>query len=511
MGLKITVSAAKPLELSVDVVAIGVPEGARRKGPLKDLLAAVGPSASKAMKRAEFTGKQGQLCEIPTAGKVKALSVYLVGLGDVDKLTYASVRRLAAKAARSASASHRTSLGFAASGLVADEERAIAEGVTLGAYRFDRYKTGDNKPKFQLEKVTILTDQKVNSELRADAELGQRLAEAVTIARDLINMPPNDLYPEALAEFCKSLAKEHKDAGLSCTVLTHKQIKDKGMNLIDAVGRGSSRGPRLVHMKYAPKNKKKDLKKLVFVGKGITFDTGGICLKPASGMEEMKGDMGGAANVAALMAAVAVTQPDAEIHGIIATAENMPDGDSYRPGDIFTGYGGKTVEIINTDAEGRLVLADALSYAAELEPDLILDNATLTGACVVALGPTVSAYFSNRDELVSNVKNAAERAGEAMWHMPLVDELRDKLKSEWADCKHMGDRWGGCITAALFLEKFVNGLPWIHLDIAGPSMADKAYDIYTKGGTGHGVLTYLSLIADLTAPAPPADAGADEA
>lgn len=510
MGLKITVSAANPLQLSVDAVAIGVPAGARRKGLLKDLIAAVGKTVGRDMKRAEFTGKKGQLCDVPTGGKIKPAHVFLVGLGDTEELTHACVRRLAAKAARRANASRCTTLGFAVPE-GHDCERAVAEGVTLGAYRFEKFKTEDHKSKFPLQKVTILTGKKVNADLRELAASGQRLGEAVCIARDLINMPPNELYPEALANVCRELAKEHKKDGLSCTVLSHKQLKDKGMNLLEAVGRGSARGPRFVHMKYEPAGYKrkpgqKRLKRLVFVGKGITFDTGGICLKPPQGMDEMKGDMGGAANIVALMAACAVTQPQAEIHGLIATAENMPDGMSYRPGDIFTGYSGKTVEIINTDAEGRLALADALAYGVELEPDFMLDNATLTGACVVALGPTVSAFYSNRDELADTMKAASERVGEAMWHMPLVEDLREKLKSEWADCKHMGDRWGGSITAALFLREFVGEVPWVHVDIAGPSMADKAYNIYTKGGTGHGVLTYLGLINDLVAPPKPADA-----
>ncbi|HHH11264.1 MAG TPA: leucyl aminopeptidase, partial [Sorangium sp.] len=200
-----------------------------------------------------------------------------------------------------------------------------------------------------------------------------------------------------------------------------------------------------------------------------------------------------------LMAAVAATQPQAEIHVLVACAENMPDGLAYRPGDIFTSYQGKTVEIINTDAEGRLVLADALHYGAELKPDFMLDNATLTGAAMVALGERVSAYYTGNEALAATFKAAAKRAGEAMWEMPLVEGLRDKLKSEWADVKHMGDRWGGSITAALFLREFVGDVPWIHVDVAGPSMSDKAYDIYSKGGTGAGVLTYLELINSLIA------------
>jgi leucyl aminopeptidase len=250
-------------------------------------------------------------------------------------------------------------------------------------------------------------------------------------------------------------------------------------------------------MIYTPAGKPKA--KLVFVGKGLTFDSGGLCIKPAQGMEEMKGDMGGAANVIALMAAVAAIKPNVEVHGIIGAAENMPDGAAYRPGDIFGSLDGKTVEIINTDAEGRLVLADCLAYARALKPDLILDNATLTGACVVALGPTVSGFFSNREELAERVRGAAKAAGESMWQLPLVEELRDGLKSDWADLKHTADRWGGSITAALFLREFVGETPWVHVDVAGPSMASKPYGVFSKGGTGHGVLTYLRLIEGFAA------------
>jgi leucyl aminopeptidase len=238
-------------------------------------------------------------------------------------------------------------------------------------------------------------------------------------------------------------------------------------------------------------------KPLAFIGKGVTFDTGGISIKPAGSMEEMKGDMGGAANVIALMAAVAATKPAIEIHGIIGAAENMPDGAAYRPGDIFGSLDGKTVEIINTDAEGRLVLADCLAYARSLKPDLIVDNATLTGACVVALGTTVSGFFSNRDETAEAFRKAGKAAGEGMWQMPLVEELREGLKSDWADLKHTADRWGGAITAALFLREFVGDVPWIHVDIAGPSLSNKPYGIYPKGGTGHGVLTFLRLIEQI--------------
>jgi leucyl aminopeptidase len=498
MSLKITVSGADPLALSVDAVAIGVAKGVKKTGALKTLISKLGTVVSKAIRRSEFKGKKGQICEVPTGGKLKPGTVYLIGLGDLDELGTSCLRRLAAMAARRAGNSRNTSLGFELPD-IEGAERYAAEGAVLGAYRYEQFRTDAYKVKYPLTKVSLLTKKKVNSDIRDAAALGQRVGEAVCHARDLINMPPNELYPETLAAYAKQVAKDNKADGLTCTVFGHKWIKDKGMNLLDAVGKGSRRGPRVIHMKYTPKGGAKDKRRLVFVGKGLTFDTGGICLKPAPGMEEMKGDMGGAANVVALMAAVAATQPDAEIHGIIASAENMPDGDAYRPGDVFKAYNGKYVEIINTDAEGRLALADVLHYATELEPDFILDNATLTGACVVALGPTVSGYFSNDDGLAERIGDAAKRAGESMWHLPLVEELRDKLKSDWADFKHMGDRWGGCITAALFLREFIGDYPWIHVDIAGPSMADKSYDMYSKGGTGAGVLTYLELIDDLIA------------
>jgi leucyl aminopeptidase len=497
MSLKITVSGASPLNLNVDALAFGVPEGVKKVGLLKDLSKALGSSVNKAIKHAEFKGKLGQLVEIGTAGgSIKPGAVFLVGLGDSETLDYAGLRRVAAKAARRANGTHCTSLGFVAPDGFADAERIIAEGAALGGYRFEKFKTEEHQTKYPLEKVTILTNNKVNADLRAEASAGQALGEAVCVARDLINTPPNELYPEALAAYAREMCKERKDRGLSCTILSHKQILSKGMNLIDAVGRGSRRGPVLIHMKYRPKGAK-DVPKLAFVGKGITFDTGGICLKPASGMDEMKGDMGGAANVVALMAALAEVQPQAEIHGIVGSAENMPDGQAYRPGDVFKSYEGKTVEIINTDAEGRLVLADALHYAVEQEPEFILCNATLTGAIVVALGPTVSGFYANEDQLAVRMKAAAKKAGEHTWHMPFVEALREKLKSDWADLKHVGDRWGGSITAALFLREFVSDKPFVHVDVAGPSMADKSYDIYTKGGTGHMVLSYLELIDDL--------------
>jgi leucyl aminopeptidase len=497
MPIKFSLSSSEPLSIAADVLVLGIPEGATfKEGTLGDLAKALGPSLARAVKREEFTGKKDQTLEVAAGGSdLKAAKVLLIGLGDPAKLTPVDTRVFAAKGARFANAAKATSLAVEVLP-VAGAERATAEGVVLGAYRFTKYLTGDRVPKARIERATLVTSSKASGKNAKEAKeamaLGQKVGEAICIARDLINEPPNELYPAALASRAVEVAKEN---GLEVHVMDKAALKKKGMKLILAVAGGSAHDPRLVHMIYKPEGGPAK-KKLAFVGKGLTFDSGGLCIKPAQGMEEMKGDMGGAANVVALMAAVAAVKPSVEVHGFLGCAENMPDGAAYRPGDVFGSYDGKTVEIINTDAEGRLVLADVLAYARELKPDLLVDNATLTGACVVALGPTVSAFYTNREEVVDRFKKALKATGEAMWHMPLVEDLREGLKSDWADIKHVADRWGGSITAALFLREFVGDTPWVHCDVAGPSMASKAYNVFAKGGTGHGVLTFLQLIDD---------------
>jgi leucyl aminopeptidase len=315
------------------------------------------------------------------------------------------------------------------------------------------------------------------------------VAAGVNVARDLSNEPPNVLTPAALAQAASDAAKAHH---VKAQVFDFKEIQKRGMLLVQAVGQGSKNEPRFVHMSYVPANAKK---KLVFVGKGVTFDSGGISIKPAQGMGEMKHDMSGAANVVGLMAIVGDLKLPVEVHGIIACVENMPGGGAYRPGDVWGSLDGKQVEIINTDAEGRLILADALAYARELKPDLMVDNATLTGACVVALGNTCSGWYASNDETANEFTAAVKHSGETMWRMPLLDDLREQLKSDVADVKHTGDRFGGSISAALFLREFIGDTKnWVHVDIAGPATADRATAWNPKGATGHAVLTFLELI-----------------
>jgi leucyl aminopeptidase len=407
------------------------------------------------------------------------------GFGDAE------ARAFGAKAARAANAEKAKVLALGLPDGLESRARALAEGLELGAYRFSKYLTGDRKPKAELSEVHLIAAAKIaGAQVKKDLELGQHVAAGVLLSRDLSNEPPNVLTPAALATAAQVAAKMH---GFGCTVLDFKEIKKRGMLLLQAVGQGSENEPRFVHMSYVPKQKAK--KRLVFVGKGITFDSGGLSIKPAQGMGEMKHDMSGAGNMVGLMVSVAALKPKCEVHCILAAAENMPDGGAYRPGDVWGSLDGKSVEIINTDAEGRLILADALAYARALEPDLLVDNATLTGAMVVALGNTCTGWFASNEDTAKQFSDAVKHSGEQMWRMPLLEELKDQLKSDVADLKHTGDRWGGSITAALFLREFIGETKnWVHCDIAGPATSDRATGWNGKGATGHGVLTFLALV-----------------
>lgn len=453
---------------------------------------ALGGGLLSHLKASEFDGKLEQQIEVPTFGRVKSRRLLVVGLGAKAEVDSARVRASLASAVRSAqSASTKTIAVSLPESL--PSLRAVGEGIVLGAYKFTRYFTGDRKPKAELTKVTVLLAGKPSADQKKQLDIGVGVGRAVYVARDAVNEPPNELVPDTLAQIAQRLAKEN---GFKVKVLDKKGIAAAGMQLHYAVGQGSVNEPRFIHLSYVPKKKKK---KVVFVGKGLTFDSGGLCIKPAPGMGEMKSDMGGAAAVLGLMAAIGVIKPDIELHVLVGAAENMPDGNAYRPADVFGSLDGKTVEIINTDAEGRLVLADALAYAVNLKPDVIVDAATLTGAALVALGKTCSAYYATDEKLASTLEASAREAGEAFWRMPLLDELGDQLKSDIADLKHTGDRYGGSITAALFLREFVGKVPWVHCDIAGPVLAERARGAYPKGGTGHAVLTFLSFVERLAA------------
>ena len=441
-----------------------------------------------------ITGKAGQTATVPTNGVVKAPLMVVVGLG--AEVTPTAVRRAAGAAARCVN--NAASVGLALPASDTDLVRAVTEGWILGAYTFDAYRSAS--PSDRPGEVVVLSDQSRQGAVTAAFEQAQVVAAAVARTRDWVNTPPGDLTPPALADTVVAAAKARPRgaAKVTVTVLDEDALAEEGCGGILGVGQGSDSPPRMVRLSYAPAGATKHL---ALVGKGITYDSGGLSIKPGGSMTTMKMDMAGAASVVNATLAIADLGLPVRVTAFAPMAENMINGSATRPGDVLTMYGGKTVEVLNTDAEGRLILADALVHAVEEEPDVIVDVATLTGACVVALGDRVTGLFGNDDELVERIAGVAERAGEALWHMPIPDEMGEKVRgnSKIADlAQHNTERWGGASYAAAFLREFVGDVPWAHLDIAGPAYNEKgAYGHVTTGGTGASVATLVELARDL--------------
>jgi len=432
-----------------------------------------------------LTGDTDEVRRIPTGGAVRAPVLALVGVGSSTDPDLEQLRRAAGAATRQVTGVRTLGLAFPADDVA--RLGAVVEGALLGAYVFDRYRavTPAQRPAGRVEVSTPLAKDKavVRAAARADV-----LARAVHAVRDLVNASPAHLYPAAFADIAKSAARGSR---VKVTVLDEKALAAGGYGGLVAVGQGSARPPRLVRVAYAPARAKRTV---ALVGKGITFDSGGLSIKPAKSMETMKSDMAGAAAVLHTVLAAAALELPVAVTGWLCLAENMPSGTAQRPSDVITQRGGTTVEVLNTDAEGRLVLADGLVAAREEKPDAIVDIATLTGAQVVALGPMVSAVMGTAD-MPAAVMEAARSAGEQFWPMPLPAELRASLKSSVADIANIGDRSGGMLVAGLFLKEFVADVPWAHLDIAGPSFNEHEPWGYTpRGGTGVGVRTLLALL-----------------
>jgi leucyl aminopeptidase len=494
--MKIQLSTESFASAAVDVLAVGVRlKHVTDDANVRAIDKAMGGVLVPQLKDQEFKGGEGKTFSMLARGRVKAKRILVIGLG--DKPVGPRIHRLlGVVAARHAQS--KASLAVLAPDLEPDTLRCLSEGMTTGAYKYTRYLTGDRKPKRELKKLLILGKGKVGAPAREAVAHGQAVGETVNLARDWVNTPPNDLTATVLAN---AAAEESKKLGIACKVLDKKAIEKLGMPLLLAVNRGSKEEPRFIHMTYSPKLERgaQKPKKIVFVGKGLTFDSGGLCIKPADGMLTMKSDMAGAATTIATVLAAAKLELPIEVHGVVASTDNMTGGDAYRPGDVYPSRDGKTVEIINTDAEGRLVLADALAYARDLEPDYLIDHATLTGACMIALGPFTAALFTADEVLRDAYRSAAQLSGESFWPMPLEEALRDQLKSQIADLKHTGSRYGGAITAALFLREFVGKATWAHLDIAGPSFLDKDHGLHPQGGSGFGVTTAVEFLRALAA------------
>lgn len=491
----ITLSKSDPAGVKTDVLVIGVVKldgGVTLPAGTETLNAAYGGKLVEVLAGLGATGKAGEVTKVPGPKPGRSATLIAVGLGSAPDgaLKTEDLRIAAGVGVRAAKTGQ--SVAFALPTPDAECVRAVAEGALIGRYSFNAYKSEASTE--APGNVIVLTDLARNRDAKAALERAEITADAVHQTRDWVNTPPSDLHPAEFAVHTQKLGKEH---GVKVEVLDEKALAKAGYGGILGVGQGSSNPPRLVRLTYTPK---KPVTHLAFVGKGITFDSGGLSLKTASGMISMKADMAGAAAVVAATVAIARLGLPVQVTTYAAMAENMPSGSAARPSDVLTMYGGKTVEVLNTDAEGRLVLGDALVRASEDQPDLIVDVATLTGACVVALGTKVAGAFANTDTARDRVVDAAVAAGEAMWPLPIPSEMLEKLRShsKVADLANItGEAWGGALAAAAFLGDFVaEGIDWVHLDVAGPAFNDGGASGYTStGGTGYSVRTLVELAA----------------
>jgi leucyl aminopeptidase len=481
--------------VKADLLAVAV-FADRELGPGTSAVdSALGGGLADFMEEADFSGKRGETLAVPTNGRIGARACILVGLGKRDGITADGLRRAGATLARRAKnvRTVATTLLDAAPASIepADAAQAFAEGVALGSYQFLRYKR--DKTPTKLQRVTIVG--KSNAKVRAALDRAATVGAAVAWARDLVNEPAGAKSPAEVAEIARKVARS---AGLKVKVFSGDQLARERMGGVVGVGQGSERDPRFVRLAYEPAGARATL---ALVGKGVVFDSGGLSLKTASGMETMKTDMSGAAAVIATMSVLKALQVRVRVIGYVPLVENMPSGTAIRPGDVLHIRNGKTVEVLNTDAEGRLILADALSLAVDEKPDAIVDIATLTGACMVALGDKVAGLMGTDESWIGQVRDAATRAGESVWPLPLPTEYRKLLDSEVADLRNVGTSgYGGALTAGLFLKEFAGTVPWAHLDVAGPARASADDDHITKGGTGFGVRTFIELASTFSAP-----------
>jgi leucyl aminopeptidase len=494
--MKFGFSSAALTDVDADLLAIPVfDDGVAGSDAAKAIDGKLGGLLAAAAADERFEGKPGQALQLHTHGKIKARRVLLLGAGKLAGFDAPDARHLAARAARaagSAGAKH-FALATPAGRPELDDERftqPFVEGAQLGRYKFGRYLTSEEtKRPDPVEAFTLVGGKGAEGGFGRAVKRAEVVATAVMRARDFINEPAAAMTPRRLELEARELAKAH---GLTVEVLGPKECRELGMGMYLAVSQGSAEEPRFIHLTYKPQGAAK--KRVALIGKGVTFDSGGLSLKPSEGMLDMKVDMSGAAAVISAMGAIAALGPAVEVHAFAACTENMPSGTAYKLGDVLKSMNGKTVEINNTDAEGRLTLGDAITYALRVKPDEMFDFATLTGACVIALGPHTAGVMSPNEELRTAWLAAAKAAGEDMWPLPLTPRLREQLKSEVADMRNTGERYGGALTAGLFLKEFVGEVPWVHVDIAGPASADRELGYIAKGGVGFAVATMVEYL-----------------
>ncbi len=495
--MKLKIEKGDPLKLKTPCLVLGVQEGKLKEPLLQQLDKIFAGVLARSFRSKEFSGEKGQTLLLHGRQGLSAERVLLVGLGKERSLTLSCLRQTASHAAKQLAEKQVSSflLDLAQVKLkkssLAERAQAVAEGVLLADYRYARY-LPESKPgqAVALDKVGLLIN---SEESLKDAEKGladaRGIAAGVCFARDLVNAPGNLKSPEYLAMESVRMAER---AGISCRLLRGEQLKKQGFGAMLGVAQGSVREPYLIVLEYFGGTE--DTRPVALVGKGVVFDAGGISLKPAEKMDEMKMDMAGAAAVLGTMLAAAELKLPVNLVAVVPAVENMPSGTAIRPGDILTSLSGKTIEVLNTDAEGRLILADALTYVGRYQPRVVIDLATLTGAVIIALGNHAAAVLGNHDGLIRQLLKAGERSGEKLWQLPLWDEYAAQIKSDFADIKNIGGRAAGTITAAAFLQKFADDYVWAHLDIAGMAWEEKGRPGQAKGGTGFGVRALIEYL-----------------
>ncbi len=494
--MKLSVKFGAAEKVSTDVIIISLFENTKKiPSELNALNRASGGAISSLLENGDFTGKLNETTIIPTDKKIIPKRILLVGLGKSADFSLDKVRQAAGTATRAVQGKKFKNPSLLLYRLelkgipLEDVTRSVVEGILLSLYNFTMYKTLKKEEKTTITNYSLVVQKKdVLEKVKSVVKKTEIVADAVCFTRDIVNMAGSDATPTFLAKEAKEIAK---NSGIKCKTLSIPEMKKLGMNGILNVSRGSSQPPKFIILEYNTKKKTNDT--IVLIGKGVTFDSGGISLKPGANMDLMKADMSGAAAVLGVFKAISSLKPSSNIVGLVPCTENMPGGRALKPGDIIKCMSGKTVEVLNTDAEGRLILADAISYAKRYKPNAVIDIATLTGACVAALGTFASGMLGNNDELKDRVKQAGENSHERVWELPLWDEYRDLIKSTIADIKNTGGKYAGTITAACFLDEFVEYFPWVHLDIAGTFIVEKNTPYIRKGASGVGVrlLTHL--------------------
>lgn len=485
-----------------ELIVVNLFEGATEPGGATGAVdKALGGQIRELIAAGDLKGKLNEVSVLYPRGAISAKRVLVVGLGKQEQFSLDRVRQAAAAAARRARSLGVTRYstivhGAGAGGLAPSQAaQALAEGTHLSQYRFTQHMTEkDSKENsVELDKVTlVVSGDDLVAPVREGAWAGEQIAAAVKWARDLVNQPANYATPSVLADEARRMAKSH---GLKFQALGPADMRSLGMGALLGVAQGSDQEPRFIILEHNPRGE--DTPPIVLIGKGLTFDSGGISIKPSDGMEKMKDDMGGGAAVLGAMQVIAALKVPRRVIGLVPATENLPSGSAYKPGDVLKSITGKTIEVISTDAEGRLILADALGYSQRYQPLAAIDLATLTGACVVALGIQTAGLFCNDDALAGRIEAASKATDEKVWRMPLWEEYMKLIKSDVADMKNTGGRWGGAITAALFLSKFAEKMPWAHLDIAGPALIDEEEVPYQpRGATGFGVRLLVQMVRD---------------